>query len=229
MGWLPFVFSQSEDINGRSFIPMQDTPSVKAPYSASISVDSAYQVVMSATNTGSYYNNSTNITQWTFNQQIAIPSYLIAFAIGDISYQFMGGRCGIYAQPSQLQGAIYEFANINTLLDTVESYLQVPYAWGVYNMLIMPYSFPLGGMENPMMNFISPTVITGTRSQVYVVIHEMSHSWTGNMVTMNNWEDFWLNEGFTVFIERQSSARLYGSDFAMVEANLGNVTIVNTL
>lgn len=158
-----------------------------------------------------------------------VPSYLFAVAVGNIESKFLGGRCYLYAQPSLMNAAAYEFANLNTYVDAVEAYVGVPYAWGIYQMLIMPYSFPFGGMENPLMNFISPTVITGTRSQVYVVIHEIAHSWTGNMVTMNNWEDFWLNEGYTTFIERQTSARLYGGDFANVEGNLGNVTIVNTV
>jgi leukotriene-A4 hydrolase len=128
-----------------------------------------------------------------------------------------------------LQAALYEFSSLNTLLDATEAYVGVPYAWGVYQLLVMPRSFPFGGMENPLMTFVSPTVVTGTRSQVYVVIHEIAHSWTGNMVTMNNWSDFWLNEGYTTFIERQVSARLYGGDFANVEGLLGNTTIINTV
>jgi len=128
-----------------------------------------------------------------------------------------------------LQPALYEFANLNTYLDATEAYVGVPYVWGIYQLLVMPRSFPFGGMENPLMTFVSPTVVTGTRSQVYVVIHEIAHSWTGNMVTMNNWSDFWLNEGYTTFIERQVSARLYGGDFAKVEGLLGNTTIINTV
>jgi leukotriene-A4 hydrolase len=114
------------------------------------------------------------------------------------------------------------------LITAVEQYVGTPYMWGIYQLLILPPSMPFGGMENPLMNFISPTVVTGTKSQVYVVIHEMAHSWTGDQVTMNNWEDFWLNEGYTTFIERQVSSRLYGGDFAKVEALLGNTSLVNT-
>lgn len=132
-------------------------------------------------------------------------------------------------EPTEMQATIYEFSNLNQLLDATEAYVGTPYIWGIYQMLVMPASFSFGGMENPLMNFISPTVITGTRSQVYVVIHEIAHSWTGNQVTMNNWGDFWLNEGYTTFIERQVSARLYGADFAKVEGLLGNTSISNTV
>lgn len=120
-------------------------------------------------------------------------------------------------------------ADLNTLLDTAESYVGTPYIWGRYNILVLPPAFPFGGMENPLMTFASPTIITGTKSQLFVVVHEICHSWTGNQVTMNNWEDFWLNEGFTTFFERKVSGRLYGNDFANVEATLGNSSLVNTM
>ena len=128
-----------------------------------------------------------------------------------------------------MDSVVYEFSNLNQILNATEAHVGTPYIWGVYRLLVLPPSFPFGGMENPLMNFISPTVVTGTKSQVYVVIHEIAHSWTGDQVTMNNWEDFWLNEGFTTFIERQVSSRLYGGDFAKVEALLGNTSLVNTI
>ena len=164
-----------------------------------------------------------------FEMPINIPDYLIAFAIGNITYTSLGGRAGLYAEPVTMPSVVKELADLNTLLDTAESYIGTPYIWGVYRILILPPAFPFGGMENPLLTFASPTIITGTKSQVYVATHEICHSWTGNQVTMNNWEDFWLNEGFTTFLERKVSARLYGGDFAKVEGLLGNTSLYNAI
>ena len=179
---------------------------MSANFSSSVAVDDTYNTTC-------------------FHMDIPIPDYLIAIAIGNIAYTNLGGRAGIYTEPAMMQAAVQELADLNTLLDTAEAYVGTPYIWGVYNILVLPPSFPFGGMENPLMTFASPTIITGTKSQVFVAIHEICHSWTGNQVTMNNWEDFWLNEGFTTFIERKVSSRLYGNDFAKVEALLGNTSL----
>ena len=100
-----------------------------------------------------------------------------------------------------------------------------PYIWGNYTIIVLPPSFPMGGMENPLLTFASPTIITGDKSQVYVATHEMAHSWTGNEITCQNWENFWLNEGFTVFVERHVSGEIHGEDFSKVAALLGNTSM----
>jgi leukotriene-A4 hydrolase len=133
----------------------------------------------------------------------------------------VGDRVSVITEPISMEAALFEFENLDRLLDETESYL-TPYAWGNFSMLVLPPSFPYGGMENPLLTFVSPTLITGDKSQVHVVTHEIAHSWTGNLVTCRNWEHFWLNEGFTVFEERKISAKLNGEEFAKVSAMLGN-------
>ena len=127
-----------------------------------------------------------------------MPSYLIAIAIGDLEYRSLGNRVGVITEPINMDSVANELSSLQTLFDTVESYI-TPYIWVNYSILILPPSFPMGGMENPLLTFASPTIITGDKSQVDVATHEIAHSWTGNQVTCNNWSNFWLNEGFTVF------------------------------
>ena len=157
-----------------------------------------------------------------------MATYLIAIAVGDLEYRPLGRRVGVVTEPSQIDAAAWELSDLETLLDETENYL-TDYIWGNYTILILPPSFPFGGMENPLLTFASPTIITGDKSQVYVATHEIAHSWTGNDVTCQNWEHFWLNEGFTVFEERKVSGKLHGRDFAKVEALLGNATMVNDM
>merc|ERR1719361_2397730 len=140
----------------------------------------------------------------------------------------MGDRVGVITEPSQMDAVAFELAEMGTILDTVEAYAG-PYIWGNYTIIVLPPSFPMGGMENPLLTFASPTIIVGDKSQVYVATHEMAHSWTGNEITCQDWENFWLNEGFTVFIERKVSGEIYGEDFAKVEALLGNVDLNNAM
>lgn len=157
-----------------------------------------------------------------------MPSYLIAIAVGDLEFKSLGRRVGVLTEPSQMEAVSTELASLETLLDETEKYL-TPYIWGNYSILILPPSFPFGGMENPLLTFASPTIITGDKSQVYVATHEIAHSWTGNDVTCKNWENFWINEGFTVFEERKVSGKLHGVDFAKVEALLGNTSMYNAM
>lgn len=148
----------------------------------------------------------------------------MAVVVGDIEYRSLGRRVGVYTEPSQMDRVASELDTLETLLDTTEEYL-TPYIWGNYTVVVLPPSFPFGGMENPLLTFASPTIIVGDKSQVYVATHEIAHSWTGNDVTCRDWENFWLNEGFTVFSERKVSGILHGKDFAKVEALLGNSTL----
>jgi len=142
---------------------------------------------------------------YSFELNITIPSYLIAIAIGDIEYRSLGDRVGVLTEPSQMDAVVAELDELGAFLDAVEAYAG-PYIWGNYTIIVLPPSFPMGGMENPLLTFASPTIITGDKSQVDVAIHEIAHSWTGNEVTCQDWENFWLNEGWTVFIERKISS-----------------------
>lgn len=197
-------------------------------YDATVMVKNDFVVKMSANETGVYQVPEKNMTKYTFKNSIKMASYLIAIAVGDLEYRSLGRRVGVITEPSQIDAVAWELADLENLLDSTESYLN-RYIWGNYTILILPPSFPFGGMENPLLTFASPTIITGDKSQVYVATHEIAHSWTGNDVTCKNWEHFWLNEGFTVFEERKVSGKLHGKDFAMVEALLGNTSMVTDM
>lgn len=224
---LPYVFSQCESINCRSVAPMQDTPAIKTTYSARFVAKKEFVVKMSANDTCVDAVDDDYNASWFINE-IPVPCYLIAFAVGDLEYRSTGYRTGVISEPSMIDAVAWELESLETLLDTAEAYL-TPYIWGNYTVLVLPPSFPFGGMENPLLTFASPTIIVGDRSQVYVATHEIAHSWTGNDVTCRDWESFWLNEGFTVFEERHVSGELHGKDFAKVEALLGNSSLYDTI
>jgi leukotriene-A4 hydrolase len=218
---MEYLFTQCEDIACRSVAPMQDTPANRITYEARVTVPTGFIVKMSANETG--VETSGNLTTFSFENKIAMPSYLIAMAIGDLEYRSLGDRTGVITEPCFLDAVATELVELPTFLDKAEAYL-TPYIWGNYTILILPPSFPMGGMENPLLTFASPTIITGDKSQVDVAIHEIAHSWTGNEVTCENWSNFWLNEGFTVFEERKVSAELHDEDFSKVNAFIGNIS-----
>jgi leukotriene-A4 hydrolase len=207
---------------------MMDTPAIKITYDAQVTVEAAFVVKMSANETKVEESDDKTMKTYYFKNEIKMPSYLIAIAVGDLEYRSLGKRVGVITEPSQIEAVATELASLQTLLDETEKYL-TSYIWGNYSILVLPPSFPFGGMENPLLTFASPTIITGDKSQVYVATHEIAHSWTGNDVTCKNWEHFWLNEGFTVFEERKISGKLHGKDFAMVEALLGNSSMYNDM
>jgi len=194
------MFSQCEDINCRSLAPLQDTPSVKATYGACVTTENPLVPYMSANISSVVPVVSTNSTITCFHMDIPIASYLIAISIGNIQYQSLGNRVGVLTEPELMESAIHQFASLGQMLSAAETYVGIPYIWGVYNILVLPPSFPYGGMENPLMTFYNSALITGNKALLPTAVHEICHSWTGNQVTMNNWQDFWLNEGFTTFI-----------------------------
>jgi len=199
----PYVFTQCEDINCRTVAPVQDTPSNRITYSARVITTNTTVAKMSANETSvSMYNATHN--QACFACDIAIPNYLMALVVGKIEYKSTGYRTGVITEPAMMDKVYTELEGMALLLDTTEEYMGT-YIWGNYTIIILPPSFPMGGMENPLLTFASPTIIVGDKSQVYVATHEMAHSWTGNTVTCRNWEHFWLNEGWTVFVERKVS------------------------
>jgi leukotriene-A4 hydrolase len=214
----PFLFTQSQAIHARSWIPLQDSPAIRVTYVANIHVPKGLTAVMAAESRSAPDDASHGLFHFVMTEPI--PSYLIALAVGDLAFQPLGRRTGVWAEPSVVKAAAYEFADVEKMVESAEKQFG-PYRWGRYDLLVLPPSFPFGGMENPRLTFATPTVLAGDRSLVSLVAHELAHSWSGNLVTNATWRDFWLNEGFTTYIERRIVEDIYGHDQADMEAVLG--------
>ncbi len=211
----PFLFTQSQAILARSWVPVQDSPGVRFTYKAHVQVPKGMLALMSATNPTEVSENG----EYDFVMDKPIPAYLLALTVGDIQYQKLSKRTGVYAEPSVIKAASYEFADMEQMVVAAEK-LYGPYQWGVYDLIVLPPSFPFGGMENPMLTFATPTILAGDRSLVSLVAHELAHSWSGNLVTNATWDDFWLNEGFTVYFEQRIMEAVYGRDYSEMLALL---------
>jgi leukotriene-A4 hydrolase len=210
-----FLFTQGQSILTRTWIPLQDSPQVRATYEARVTVPKGLTAVMSAERKKADGQDSST---FAFAMTEPIPSYLIALAAGDLVWRSLGPRTGVYADPAMIDAAAHELADVEKMVAAAET-LYGPYRWGRYDMLLLPPSFPYGGMENPRVTFASPTIIAGDRSLIALIAHELAHAWSGNLVTNATWSDLWLNEGITVYIERRISEQLYGPDYReMIEA-----------
>lgn len=211
----PFLFTQSQAILARSWVPTQDSPGIRFTYDADVTVPKELLALMSASNPQS--KNETGVYHFEMKQPIS--SYLLALAVGDVAFKAISDRSGIYAEPSMVEKAAWEFADMEKMITGAEE-LYGPYQWERYDVIVLPPSFPFGGMENPRLTFATPTVIAGDRSLTSLIAHELAHSWSGNLVTNSTWNDFWLNEGFTVYFETRIMEKLYGRDYAEMLASL---------
>ena len=203
----PFLFTQGEAVLTRSWIPCQDSPSNRITYSADIHIPNHLMALMSATNP----TEKSEDGNYSFEMTNPIPSYLIALAVGDIVFKDLGGKTGVYAEPSMLEKSVSEFTDVKDMVVAAEE-LYGDYKWGRFDMLVLPPSFPFGGMENPKLTFATPTIIAGDKSLVSLIAHELAHSWSGNLVTNATWDDFWLNEGFTVYFENRIMEKIFGTE-----------------
>jgi leukotriene-A4 hydrolase len=203
----PFLYSQCQAIHARSIFPCQDTPSVRFTFSAEMEVPRALTAVMAAEQVGVRESGESHVFQFKMPQPI--PSYLFAIGAGNLVFRELGPRTGVYAEPELVEAAAWEFAENEAKIEEAEKLLG-PYLWGRYDLLILPPSFPYGGMENPRLTFLTPTAILGNRGQTFLITHELAHAWTGNLVTNATWEDFWLNEGWTTYAETRISEVLEG-------------------
>lgn len=211
----PFLFTQSQAILARTWVPCQDSPGVRFTYYAEVTVSEPLLVLMSASNP----QRKNEAGDYSFQMKQPIPSYLLALTAGDVVFEPVSARAGIYAEPAVIDKATWEFADLEKMIAGAEE-LYGPYQWERYDVIVLPPSFPFGGMENPRLTFATPTILAGDRSLTSLIAHELAHSWSGNLVTNATWNDFWLNEGFTVYFETRIMEKLYGHDYAEMLAAL---------
>ncbi|KAL4509919.1 hypothetical protein ABPG72_010112 [Tetrahymena utriculariae] len=226
---LPYLFTQCESIYCRSLAPFQDSPYIKSTYTANVTVQDPINIFLSANLTSKIpHPTLKNYSIHSFRMNIPIPSYLFTIVAGNVVLQKLGERTGVISEPTHIQAYANELSDLDLYLQTLENYT-IPYIWGNYQIVILPPSFPFGGMENPLVTFASPSIIVGDKSGVSVAIHEIAHSWFGNLVTLLNWRNLWINEGLTVYLERQANLILGGEDSYLINSYVGNNTLMDDM
>jgi leukotriene-A4 hydrolase len=217
----PFLYTQSESIYARSWLPCADGPGIRYTYDARVKVPKGLMALMSAENPQQLSDSGI----YHFKMELPVPAYLMALAVGDIEFRSIDSRTGVYAEPVMVDKARWEFEDVGKMVSAAEQ-LYGPYRWGRYDVLVLPPGFPIGGMENPRLTFCTPTIIAGDRSLVSLISHELAHSWSGNLVTNATWNDFWLNEGFTNYFEHRITEAMYGKSYTDMMWELGYQDLV---
>lgn len=220
----PFLFTQSQAILARTWLPCQDGPGMRFTFDARVQVPVGMLALMSAENPQQVSADGV----YQFKMEQPIPSYLMSLAVGNLAFNSVGKETGVYAEPSYVTACAEELSDMQTMLEKAEQ-LYGQYQWGRYDVIVLPPSFPFGGMENPRITFATPTIIAGDKSLVALVAHELAHSWSGNLVTNATWNDFWLNEGFTVYFENRIMEAVYGKDYAEMLQVLEYESLVETV
>ena len=224
----PFLYSQGQAILTRTWIPTQDSPGIRQTYTARITVPDGLTAVMSAESLTPQGVAVAGGRAFEFRLTRPVPPYLVALAVGDLSFAALGPRSGVYAEPATIDAAAAEFVDVERMIAAAEQLLG-PYEWGRYDILVLPPSFPLGGMENPLLTFATPTILAGDRSLVSLIAHELAHSWSGNLVTNATWRDFWLNEGVTTYVESRIMEALAGRAHADMLQVLARQELLNEI
>jgi leukotriene-A4 hydrolase len=209
----PYLYTQGQPIYTRTWIPLQDSPGIRITYKARIRTQPNFFAVMSANND---QRTSAPTGDYSFDMTQPVPPYLLALAVGELQFRMIGARTGVYTEKAMLDASAKEFSDLDAMVNAAEQ-LYGTYRWDRYDVLVLPPSFPIGGMENPRLTFATPTIIAGDKSLVSLISHELAHSWSGNLVTNATWSDFWLNEGFTVYVERRIQEQLYGRQRSEME------------
>jgi leukotriene-A4 hydrolase len=224
----PFLYSQCQAIHARTIVPCQDTPRVRVSYSATVTIPENLTAVMSAGPGGDHEGDVPGTRIFLFEMPQPIPPYLLAIAVGDLHSRDLSPRARVWAEKEMVDSAAYEFSEVEQMIRTAEG-LFGPYEWDRYDMLVLPPAFPFGGMENPRMTFLTPTILAGDRSLVDVIAHELAHSWTGNLVTNATYDHFWLNEGFTTWAERRILDALHGEESTALRWAIGQKALEDSV
>ncbi|MEJ7666546.1 MAG: M1 family metallopeptidase [Hymenobacter sp.] len=224
----PFLFTQSQAILARTWLPCPDSPGLRFTYEAEVEILGAERGQLLALMSAENPQATAPDGRYRFRQPQPVPAYLLALAVGRLDFAPLSRRTGVYAEPATLPRATYEFGELERMVTAAEQ-LYGSYRWGRYDLLMLPDSFPFGGMENPCLTFVTPTILAGDRSLTSLIAHELAHSWSGNLVTNATWNDFWLNEGFTVYFERRIMEQLYGRPYAEVLQVLGEADLAHTI
>ena len=219
-GQYPYLFTMSPLILGRELFPGQDTPAIKFKFYLGIKVPENFLGLISGVFKNEVKNNDQTKTYY-YEQNIPIPHYLVSLAAGNITERVINKNFSIFSEPEFINDVYDELGDfLPEILNKSKSYMG-EYVWEKYNVLVLPKSFPYSGIENPCLIFCSPCLINGDKSLVDIVAHELIHSWSGNLVTNDNWRDFWLNEGITMFLQRKIMSMWKDEDYAKMDAILG--------